>query len=255
MIETHGIPQLVTAAVVALGAVVAVSARLPRVAVLGLLVVLLGGPSVTSAVPDPLGAAPRVIGAVLGGYLLWIAVRDAPAGTFRGSAIGWAGTIALGCTAFGAGVAIAAVLVGEAGTGGAAVDAGAGAGAAAGASDGPAGGDPAAVVGGLAAALALGVLAAAPTLLSRDVLRTGLGLLLLLAAVDLGREALDAVAGPPGDAALGRGIGLAFAVATVATSAVVAWLIRRVLDEGGDLGLEARPARRPNPADGRPLRP
>ncbi|HET7726517.1 MAG TPA: hypothetical protein VFK54_04250 [Candidatus Limnocylindrales bacterium] len=247
MIETHGIPQLVTAAVVAIGAIVAVSARLPRVAILGLLVVLLGGPSVTSAVPDPLGAAPRLIGAVLGAYLLWIAVRDAPAGTFRGSGMGWAGTTALGCTAFGAGVAIAAVLVGEGGTGRAAIDAGA--------ADTVTGGDRAAVVGGLAAAVTLAVLAAAPTLLSRDVLRTGLGLLLLLAAVDLGREALDAVSGLPGDAAAGRGVELSFAVATAATSAVVAWLIRRILDAGGDLGLETRPARRPPATEGRKGRP
>ena len=247
MIETYGIPQLVTATVVALGGIVAVSARVPRVAILGLLVVLLGGPSVTHAVPDPLGAAPRLIGAVLGAYLLWIAVRDAPAGTFRGSAIGWAGTTALGCTAFGAGVAIGAVLVGEAGTTGAAIGAGA--------ADPVATGDPAAVVGGLAAALTLAVLAAAPTLLSRDVLRTGLGLLLLVAAVDLGREALDAVGGPPGNVVLGRGVELSFAVATVATSAVVAWLIRRVLAEGGDLGLETRPPRRPSSTEGRIGRP
>lgn len=247
MIETYGIPQLVTAAVVALGAVAAVSARLPRLSILGLLVALLGGPSVTHAVPDPLGAAPRLIGAVLGAYLLWIAVRDAPAGTFRGSAIGWAGTAALGCAAFGAGVAVAIGLVGEAGAAEALVDEGA-AGAVAGV-------DPAAVVGGLGAATALAVLAAAPALLSRDVLRAGLGLLLLLAAIDLGREALVAVSGLPADDTAGRSVELAFAVATVATSAVVAWLTRRVVDEGGDVGLASRPVRRPSGADARVGRP
>lgn len=243
MIETHGIPQLVTAAVIAMGAVVAVAARLPRLAILGLLAALLGGPSVTHAVPDPLGAAPRLIGAVLGAYLLWIAVRDAPAGTFRGSGLGWIGTSAVGCTAFGAGIAIAAGLAVEAGTTEAAVDGGAAA------------ADLASVVGGLGAAAALAVLAATPALLSRDVLRACLGLLLLLVAVDLAREALGAVSGPAADPVPGRGIELAFAIATVATSAVGAWLTRRRLDESGDLGLETRPTRHPSAAGPRIGRP
>lgn len=247
MIETHGIPQLVAAVAVAVGAVVAMSARLPRLAILGLLVALLGAPSVTHAVPDPLGAAPRLIGAVLGAYLLWIAVRDAPAGTFRSSAIGWAGTAALGGAAFGAGMAIAAGLVGEASAVGAAIDAGA--------PGVPAGVDPAALAGGLGAAATLAVVASAPALLSRDVLRAGLALLLLLAATDLGREALNAVPGSPGDPVLGRGVELAFAIATLATSATVAWLTHRALDAGRNLEPERRSPRRTSGAAARIDRP
>lgn len=255
MIETQGIPQLATAAAVALGAITAASARLPRLAILGLLVALLGGPLITHAVPDPLGVAPRLIASVLGGYLLWIAVRDAPGGTFRGAALGWAGVAAVGGAAFAAGVGIALGLVGEAGTGEAL-----GAGSTTSLVEGTTTGmlraaDPAAAIGGLGAAMSLAVVAAAPALFGRDALRTGLGLLLLVAAVDLLREALAAVYARPVDVAAERGIELAFAVATVATAAAAAWLTRRVLAERGDLELSARRLGRVSLAEGRGGRP
>jgi len=255
MIEVQGIPQLAAAAAVAIGAITAASARLPRLAILGLLVVLLGGPLITHAVPDPLGVAPRLIASVLGGYLLWIAVRDTPAGTFRGASLGWGGVAAVGGAAFAAGVGIGLGLVGEAGTGEAL-----GGGPTASLVEDTTRGilraaDPAAAIGGLAAAMSLAVVAVAPALFGRDALRTGLGLLLLVAAVDLLREALAAVSARPVDVAAERGVELAFALATVATAAAAAWLTRRVLTERGDLELSGRRAGRVPLADGRGRRP
>ncbi|MEW6224076.1 MAG: hypothetical protein AB1627_05545, partial [Chloroflexota bacterium] len=76
--------------VVAAGAVVGVSAREPRFAVLGVLVVLLASGYVADPLPGTIALGARLVGAVLGGYVLWIALRRAPAPT-AGSRMGWPG--------------------------------------------------------------------------------------------------------------------------------------------------------------------
>ena len=100
--------------------------------------------------------------------------------------------------------------------------------------DGPSVGAAAALAAGslvpraaLGAALALTALAAAPVLVGRDVLRLGLGLLLLLTAVGLLRNALGG--GPDGI------VELALAVLTAVSGAAVAGLVGRSLSIHGDL--------------------
>jgi len=225
VIETNGLIQVLAAVAVAVGGVTAVAARTPRVAILGLLVALLGAPSITSAVPDPLAAAPRLIGGVLAGDLLWIAVRAAPAGALRGTRIGWAGEVAIGTAAFAAGASIALAMLPDPTT--VVVDA-------------PVV-DRAALVGGLAAATVLAVVAAGPVLLARDVLRSGLGLLLLLTAVALTVDAVAGLPAAPRDVFASRVVSLAVAVATAAIAAAVAWLAHVALAERGDLELAAGP--------------
>ena len=79
------------------------------------------------------------------------------------------------------------------------------------------------------AALALVALAAAPVLLGRDVLRQGLGLLLLLAAVGLLRNVMAVGTDGP--------VELALAVLTALTGASVAAIVGRSLTVHGDLDL------------------
>ncbi len=102
-------PILVGVAVAVIaGAIVTVSVRDARTTVLGLAVVLVATPLLADPMAAPLGLAARLVGSILGAYLLWIVVRDRPAdGTPEtptdGSRIGWpAETL----------VAIAAALVG-----------------------------------------------------------------------------------------------------------------------------------------------
>jgi hypothetical protein len=64
------------ALVVVAGTVVAVAARPPRVAILGLAIVLIGSPVLADPLPAPLGLASRFVGAILMAYLLWIAAAD-----------------------------------------------------------------------------------------------------------------------------------------------------------------------------------
>ena len=96
-------PVLVALAVlVALGGIVAVSAREPRFAVLGVIIVLVGGAYVADPLPGLVGLGARLAGAVLAGYLLWVALRKAPAPT-AGWHVGWPGATALAAVAFVAG--------------------------------------------------------------------------------------------------------------------------------------------------------
>ena len=60
------------------GTVVAVAARDARVTILGLAVVLIGTPVLADPIPDPLGLATRFVGAILAAYLLWVVARDQP---------------------------------------------------------------------------------------------------------------------------------------------------------------------------------
>lgn len=221
-------PALVAVAlIVVAGAVVAVSAREVRFAALGLVVAILGAAYVSDPLPGMTALAGRLVGAVLGGFLVWVSLRDAPAST-AGSHLGWPGAAAIAMAGFAAGWL-------SAGAVGGAVGAISGEGPSAGVT-------AAALVAGspvahaaLGAAFALVALAAAPVLVSRDVLRLGLGLLLMLAAAELMRNAL---AGPADDAAE-----LAFGILFAAGGAAVAALVGRSLRANGDLVLRSQPAR------------
>ena len=160
----------VIALAVVAGAVVAVSTPDPRGTILGLAVVLIATPVVAEPVPAPLGLAARSVGAVLSAYLLWIVTRDrprTPPATTEGSRIGWPAEVLLG---------IAALVVGYAahGLGAPAL--------------GPALGS--------AAGFAVAALALTATMTGRDVMRVGVGCLLLIDAALLVRTALG---GTPGD--------------------------------------------------------
>lgn len=207
------------AGLVVAGAVAAVAAETPRLAVLGLLLALIGAGYVAEPFQGLSGLLARLVGTTLGVYLIWIALRRSPV-AMPAASIGWAGAAA---------VAIAAFVAGwlGAGTLGAALAAGSG--------DGPGlGAVGAALVAGspvpkadLGAALALAALAIPQVMLARDTLRLGVGLLLLLAASSLVGNALTGR--PDNVAALGGALLVAFVGAGVA--AVIALSIRR----GGDL--------------------
>ncbi len=210
---------MLLAGLVVAGAVAAIAAATPRLAVLGLLLALLGAGYVAEPFPGPLGLATRLAGATLGVYLIWIALRRSPV-AMPAASVGWPGAVAIGIVAFVAGWL-------GAGTLGAALGAGS--------ADGPGlGSVGAALVAGspvpkaaLGAAFALAALAIPQVLIARDTLRLGTGLLLLLAACSL---VTNALVGRPDDvAALGGALLVAFAGAGVA--AVIELSIRR----GGDL--------------------
>lgn len=154
-----------------IAAVVAVSARDARIAVLAVALVLMLSPMLADPFPEPVGLAARLVGGILATYLLWMAVRDrASAGAIAGrplaptggSRIGWPAELL---------VAAAAGLVGMASHG-------------LGAS---AGGPPLASAAGFAVA----ALAVTPMLTGGDVLRVGIGLFLLLDAALLVRVGLN----------------------------------------------------------------
>jgi hypothetical protein len=145
---------------ITIGAIVAVSVRDARTAVLGLAVAIVGAPILADPMADTTALAARVVGAVLAVYLLWIAVRDGEWGT-RGSHLGWAAE---------GSVAAAAAIVGY-GTHGL----------------GAPGLGPSLAQ---AAGFALAALAVAPLVTGRDLVRIGLGLLLLTHGALLVRVAL-----------------------------------------------------------------
>jgi hypothetical protein len=157
----------VALAVVA-GAVVSVSAHNQRTAILGLAVVLILSPMIADPIPDPVGLAARLVGAVLAAYLLWVATRDARART-HGSRVGWPTEVFLA-------VAAAAVGLGSHG------------------SYAPANGPAWAAAAGFAVG-ALGVL---PILTGGDVPRVGIGLVLLLNGALLVMVGIDGSAVPAG---------------------------------------------------------
>ena len=151
---------------VVVGAVVAGSAKNARSAILGLIVTLVVAPVLADPLPDPLGLAARLVGAVLAGYLLWVATRGPHLRT-GGSLVGWP------TDAF---LALAAAIVGYASHGLGA----------------PAVGPPFAS----AAGFALVALAIVPVVTGRDILRVGLGLGLLLGGALLVRTALGGTPDP-----------------------------------------------------------
>ena len=145
---------------VVLGAVVAASARNARTAVLGLIVAMIGATFLAEPLPDSIGLAARLVGAVLAGYLLWIAGRDSTART-GGSRLGWPAEVLVAAAA-------AAVGYGSHGLGAPAT--------------GP--------VLAQAAGFAIAALAVAPLVNGRDTLRIGLGLNLLMSGAVLVRIGL-----------------------------------------------------------------
>jgi hypothetical protein len=191
-----------TATVIA-GAVVAVSAREARAALLGLVVVLIASPLLADPLPGPLPLAARIAAAFLGARLIAIAIRDLGQPT-AGSRLGWP-VEAL------AAAAGAAVGFGTHGLGAPAL--------------GPAAAS--------AAGFAVGVLAAAPIVTSRDVFRLGTGAMLLLSGGLLVRAGLG---GTPSDleqlVTAGLVVGVAGAVALIVRGAREATGTLIAADEG-----------------------
>jgi len=154
-------PALLGVAIaVIIGAVMAASARNARTAVLGLVVTMVGVPLLADPVAAPLGLAARLVGAVLAGYLLWVAARDIRLRT-GGSLVGWPTEVFL---------ALAGAVVGFGSHGLGA----------------PAVGPPIAS----AAGFALAALSVLPVIHGRDILRIGSGLGLLLGGALLVRAGL-----------------------------------------------------------------
>lgn len=149
---------------VVLGAVVATSARDARTAVLGVIVALIGASFVTDPLPESLALAARLVGATLGGYLLWIVGRGSDTRAeprTEGSRLGWPTEILVAAAA-------GAVGFGSHGLGA------------------PAAGPAVAQAVGFA----LAALSVAPILNGRDVLRIGIGLNLLVTGSVLVRTGL-----------------------------------------------------------------
>ncbi|HEX5014888.1 MAG TPA: hypothetical protein VFV72_12105 [Candidatus Limnocylindrales bacterium] len=192
-----------TATVIA-GAVVTVSAREARAGLLGLLVVLIASPLVADPLPGPLPLAARIAAAFLAARLIAIAIRDLGQPT-AGSRLGWP-VEAL------AAAAGAAVGFGTHGLGAPAL--------------GPAAAS--------AAGFAVGVLAAAPIVTSRDVFRLGTGAMLLLSGGLLVRAGLG---GTPSDleqlVTAGLVVGVAGAAALIIRGAREATGTLVAVDEPG----------------------
>jgi hypothetical protein len=173
-------------AVVVGGAVVAVTARDARATLLGLLVVLLGSAVLADPLPGPLPIAARMAAAFLACRLIAVAIRGEDVLT-SGSRLGWPVDLI---------ASIAALMVGI-GTHGL-------------------GATPAGPVAAQAAGFAVGVLAVGPIVSGRDVLRLGVGAMLLLVAASLVRVGL---AGTPSDleqlVVSGLVIGLGGAIAII----------------------------------------
>jgi len=212
---------ILLAAVVTAGGALAVSAREPRLAALGTLVALVGSVYVADPMPGPLALGAQLAGAVLAAYLVWIALRRAP-GVLSPPAIRLPGAAAVAIVAFAAGWLAATGLA-------TAISSGSG--------EGPSTGVAAlALAAGslvpraaLGAAFALVALATGPVLLARDVLRMGLGLLLLISAAGLVGNALGTGSDAP--------VGLALAVLVALAGAGVASVATASLRTSGDLEL------------------
>ena len=172
--------------------------------------------------PTPLGLATRIVGAVLAAYLLWVVARDrpqagVPSATTGGSHIGWPAEVL---------VAAAAAVVGSAAHGLGA----------------PALGPMLASAAGFATA----AVALTPTLTGRDVLRVGIGSLLLVNSALLVRAALG---GAPDD--LEQLITSAMLVVMAGTLATLAGAARS--DGGGGFAFSLDRARRRREPDAHPV--
>ncbi len=219
---------LVAVSAVAAG-VIAVAAPNPRHATVGAFGAVLLAALVVDPLPSAAAVIARLAGAALGGWLVLIALREAPSTSAR-SALGWAGAAGVGAAAFATGWLAATAF---------------GATIAMGVGDGMVAGVPGATLASgslvaraaIAAAVALAVLAAAPVILPRDGHRLGLGAVLLIAAASLLYNALSSPTDP--------GLELAFAVLVALTGASVAGIVTAMLRAGGDLVLRDALARDP----------
>jgi hypothetical protein len=219
------------AVVVVAGGVVAVSWRESRTAIIGLTLAAVAAPLVADPLPDTLPLAARLVGAILGGFLLWVAVRGQPA--TRGSRLGWPVEALLATAAAVAGFGAIGIVA-----------------------PGPAAevlvGAERAVIApreALAAGFATGALAIGPIFAGRDVLRLGTGLVLAVLAAQLVRVGL---AGSPSGLEQIVTAGL-----TVVVAGTAATLAANAVRSGSGLepSTAARPAASPRsgpdtPADG-----
>jgi hypothetical protein len=205
------------ACVVVAGAVVAITAREARAALLGLLVALLAAALVAGPLPGPLPIAARLASAFLACRLIAIAIRDLDEPT-SGSRLGWPVEA----------IAAAAAAVIGFGTHGLGAP-----------------GEGAAEA--QAAGFAVGVLAASPIVSSRDTFRLGMGAILLLLGGLLVRQGLS---GTPSEleqlVTSGLVVGLGGAVGVVIAGARTAV---------GGLAVTDQPARGVMPREGRHLKP
>jgi hypothetical protein len=212
------------ALVVVAGTIVAVAGRAPRVAILGLAIVLIGSPVLADPLPAPLGLAARFVGAILMAYMLWIAARDR--GRVRGSSpvtggsrIGWPAEALM---------AAAASVVGFAAHGLGA----------------PALGSSLSSAAGFAVA----ALAVSATVTGADVLRVGIGSLLLLDGALLVRAGLG---GTPDQLEQ-----LVTAGALVVVAAAIATLARAAVSDGtGGFEFSVDPRRRRREPEAHPIEP
>lgn len=183
---------LAVAVVVAGGAVLAVSAREPRAALVGLALALGLGPFLAEPLPDPAVLGARVVTGVLVAYLLRSVIAGASTTGGRdgrpgrperpeiGSRLGWPAETLLALGGVVAGLALIGSLAGLVPRGGG-------------------GGDVdllSAEALALAAGLASIVIALAPAFLARGSLRTAIGLLVLVQGIVLARTG---IAGAPGE--------------------------------------------------------
>ncbi len=211
---------MVLAIAVAAGGVVAVAAPNPRHAVLGAAGAAFAAAFVSDPLPDPAALIARASGAVLAGWLLWVALRDAPRATDR-SALGLPGSAAVAMVGLVAGW-FAALTLGDqlAATGQGGTSAIAAAALAA--------GSPVAAAA-LGTSFALIVLAVSPVLVPRDGLRMGLAAMLVLIAAEL---AVTAIGGGTDD-----GAAIAFGVLIAGTGASLAAIVSVMLRQPAGLAL------------------
>lgn len=213
------------AVVVVAGTVVAVAARPPRVAILGLAIVLIGSPVLADPLPAPLGLASRFVGAILMAYLLWIAARDrgrvrGPSPLTGGSRIGWPSEALMAASAFVVGFAAHGL-------------------------GAPALGSSLSSAAGFAVA----ALAVSATVTGVDVLRVGIGSLLLIDGALLVRVGLG---GTPDQLEQ-----LVTTGALIVVAAAIATLARAALADGTsafDFSAAGRGSRRREP-DAHPIEP
>ncbi|MEO8230038.1 MAG: hypothetical protein ABI628_09795 [Chloroflexota bacterium] len=148
------------------GALVAISGRDARIALIGLLVALVAAPLLADPPPEPAALGVRVVAALLGGYLLYMTLRDSTAAT-RGSLAGLpAETLA----------AAAAFVIGY-GTSGL-------------------GSAPLGPAAASATGFALAVISVAPIVRGADVFRLGVALAILVTGAELVRVGLAGTLSP-----------------------------------------------------------
>jgi len=211
-------PVLVaTAVTVVAGAIVAVSSREARIALLGLAISLVTAPLLADPRPDPLPLAARVVAAILAVELVWITIRSTTTRT-RGSLVGWPVEALAAAAAFVVGFGTSSALVGAA----------------------PAAdeGSIALILGGGAALLVLGI---TPTFVPRDVLRLGIGATLLLTGATIVRAGVDGTPSPL-EQLVTAGLTVALGVA-VAAACANTFAARSDLEIGGPRPLETRTGR------------